>query len=53
MFFGKTDAEVEASIFGHLMQRDHSLEKTLMLGKIEGRMRRGWQRIKWLDNITY
>ena len=52
MFFGKTDAEVEASIFGHLMQRDHSLEKTLMLGKIEGRMRRGWQRIKWLDNIT-
>ena len=52
MFFGKTDAEVEASIFGHLMQRDHSLEKTLMLGKIEGRMRRGWQRIKWLDSIT-
>ena len=34
------------------MQRAHSLEKTLMLGKIEGRMRRGWQRIKWLDSIT-
>ena len=34
------------------MQRAHSLEKTLMLGKIEGRMRRGWQRIEWLDSIT-
>ena len=38
--------------FGHLMQRADSLEKTLMLGKIEGRRRRGWQRIRWLDGIT-
>ena len=37
---------------GHLMQRTDSLEKTLMLGKIEGRRRRGWQRIRWLDGIT-
>ena len=38
--------------FGHLMQRADSLEKTLMLGKIEGRRRRGQQRIRWLDGIT-
>ena len=38
--------------FGHLMQRTESLEKTLMLGKIEGGRRRGWQRMKWLDGIT-
>ena len=38
--------------FGHLMRRDSSLEKTLMLEKIEGRRRRGQQRIKWLDGIT-
>ena len=38
--------------FGHLMQRTHSLEKALMLGKIEGRRRRGQQRMKWLDGIT-
>ena len=38
--------------FGHLMQRTDSLEKTLMLGKIEGRKRRGQQRIRWLDDIT-
>ena len=38
--------------FGHLMQRADSLEKTLMLGKIEGRRRRGWQRMRWLDVIT-
>ena len=38
--------------FGHLMQITHSLEKTLMLGKIEGRNRRGWQRMRWLDGIT-
>ena len=38
--------------FGHLMRRTDSLEKTLMLGKIEGRRRRGWQRIRWLDGIT-
>ena len=38
--------------FGHLMQRTDSLEKTLILGKIEGRRRRGRQRMKWLDGIT-
>jgi len=38
--------------FGHLMWRNDSLEKTLMLGKIEGRRRRGWQRMRWLDGIT-
>ena len=38
--------------FGHLMQRADSLEKTLMLGKIEGRRRRGCQRMRWLDGIT-
>ena len=38
--------------FGHLMLRTDSLEKTLMLGKIEGRRRSGWQRMRWLDGIT-
>ena len=38
--------------FGHLMQRADSLEKTLMLGKIQGRRKRGWQRMRWLDGIT-
>ena len=38
--------------FGHLMQRADSLEKILMLGKIESKMRRGWQRMRWLDSIT-
>ena len=38
--------------FGHLMQRNDSFEKTLMLGKIEGRRRRGRQRMRWLDDIT-
>ena len=38
--------------FGHLMQRTDSLEKTLMLGKIEGKRRRGWQKKRWLDSIT-
>ena len=38
--------------FGHLMQRDNSLEKTLMLGKIEGSWRRGRRRMRWLDGIT-
>ena len=37
--------------FGHLMRRADSLEKTLMLGKIEGRRRRGWQRMRWLDGV--
>ena len=51
MFTGRTDAEAEAS-FGHLMQRADSLEKTLLLGKIEGGRRRGRQRMRWLDGIT-
>ena len=38
--------------FGHLMRRTGSLEKTLMLGKIEGKRRRGWQKMRWLDGIT-
>ena len=38
---------------GHLMQRTGSLEKTLMLGKIEDKRRKGWQRMRWLDGITY
>ena len=38
--------------FGHLMQRANSLEKTQMLGKIEGKRRSGWQRMRWLDSIT-
>ena len=38
--------------FGHLMKRADSLEKILMLGKIEGKKRRGWQRMRWLDSIT-
>ena len=38
--------------FGHLMQRDNTLEKTLILGKIQGRRKRGWQRMRWLDGIT-
>ena len=44
--------KLKLQYFGHLMQRDDSLEKTLMLGKIEGRRRRGWQRMRWLDGIT-
>ena len=44
--------KLKLQYFGHLMQRDHSFEKTLMLGKIEGRRRRRRQRIKWLDGIT-
>ena len=52
MFIGRTDAEAETPIFGHLMGRADSLGKTLMLGKIEGRRRRGRQRMRWLDGIT-
>ena len=44
--------KLKLQYFGHLMQRTDSLEKTLMLGKVEGRRRRGWQRIRWLDGIT-
>ena len=43
--------KLKLQYFGHLMQRDDSLEKTLMLGKIEGRRGRGQQRMKWLDGI--
>jgi len=50
IFIGRTDAEADIPILGHLMQRADSLEKSLMLGKIEGRRRRGRQR--WLDGIT-
>ena len=44
--------KLKLQYFGHLMQTAHSLEKTLMLGKIEGRRRRGQQRMRWLDGIT-
>ena len=44
--------KLKLQYFGHLMRRDDSFEKTLMLGKIEGRRRRGRQRIRWLDDIT-
>ena len=44
--------KLKVQYFGHLMQRADSLEKTLMLGKIEGRRRRGRQRMRWLDGIT-
>ena len=44
--------KLKLQYFGHLMQRANSLEKTLMLGKVEGRRRRGRQRMRWLDGIT-
>ena len=44
--------KLKLQFFGHLMQRANSLEKTLMLGKIEGRRKRGRQRMRWLDGIT-
>ena len=44
--------KLKLQYFGHLMQRTDSLEKTLMPGKIEGKRRRGWQRMRWLDGIT-
>ena len=56
VFTGRTDAEAETpeipNHFGHFMRRVDSLEKTLMLGGIEGRRRRGQQRMRWLDDIT-
>ena len=52
VFIGETDVEVETPILGHLMWRADSFEKTLMLGKIEGRRRRGQQRMRWLDGVT-
>ena len=51
-FFGRNDAKAETPVLGHLMQRADSLEKTLMLGGIGGRRRRGRQRMRWLDGIT-
>ena len=44
--------KLKIQYFGHLMQRVDSFEKTLMQGKIEGRRRRGWRRMRWLDGIT-
>ena len=52
VFIGRTDAKAEIQYFGHLMPRVDSLEKTLMLGGIGGRRRRGQQRMRWLDGIT-
>ena len=51
IFIGMTDAEAETPVLWPLMWRTDSLEKSLMLGKIEGRRRKGWQRIRWLDGI--
>ena len=52
VFFGRTDAKLKLQYFGHMIWRTDLLEKTLMLGKIEGRRIRGWQRMRWLDGIT-
>ena len=51
-FFGRNDVKLKLQYFGHLMQRVDSVEKTLMLGRIGGRRRRGRQKIRWLDGIT-
>ena len=48
----KVMLKVKLQYFGHLMLRTDSLEKTLMLGKIEGKWRRGWWKMRWLDSIT-
>ena len=52
IFIGRTDVEAETPILWPLMWRTDSFEKILMLGKIEGRRRRGWQSMRWLDGIT-
>ena len=52
MLIGRMDAEAGLQYFGHLMRRGDSVEKTLMLGGIGGRRRRGRQRMRWLDGIT-
>ena len=52
VFIGRTMLKLKLEYFGHLMQRVDSLEKTLMLGGIGGRRRRGRQRMRWLDGIT-
>ena len=51
IFIGRTDAEAEAPVLGHVMWRADSLEETLTLGKTKGRRRRGWQKMRWLDGI--
>ena len=52
VFIGRTVLKLKLQYFSHLMQRTDSLEKTLMLGKIEGGRRRGQQRMRWLNGIT-
>ena len=52
MFIGRTNVEAKTPISGHLMQRADLFEKILMLGKFEGRKRRGRQNMRWLDGIT-
>ena len=52
VFFGRNDAKLKLQYFGHLMRKVDSLEKTLMLGGIGGKRRRGRQRMRWLDGIT-
>ena len=51
-FFGRNDAKLKLQYFGHLMWRVDSLGKTLMLGRIGGKRRRGWRRMRWLDGST-
>ena len=52
MFFGRNDVKLKLQYFGHLMRRVDSFEKTLILGGVGGRRRRGRQRMRWLDGIT-
>ena len=52
VFIGRAELKLKLQYFGHLMQRADSFEKSLMLGKIEARRRRGRQRMRWLDGIT-
>ena len=52
MFTGRTDAEAETPILGHLMQRAYSLEKTLVLGKIKGRKRREGEMVRWHHQLN-
>ena len=53
VFIGGLMLKLKLQYFGHLMRRTDSLEKTLMLGKIEGRRRKGQQRMRWFDGITH
>ena len=52
IFIGSTMLKLKLQYFSHLMRRIDSLEKTLMVGKIEGRRKRGWQKMRWLDGMT-